>query len=102
MLKNTKNIALSVVSTAMLLLGTLASGDASAISINQTAAVGSTPQAGWPSFDFNGTTSAANSVWYRVSGDDVIVYADNNGDGLADIRITLLDHSDLKASDFLL
>ena len=49
-----------------------------------------------------GTTSAANSVWYRVSGDDVIVYADNNGDGLADIRITLLDHSDLKASDFLL
>ncbi|MFV0300674.1 MAG: calcium-binding protein, partial [Paracoccus sp. (in: a-proteobacteria)] len=53
-------------------------------------------------FDFNGTTAAANSVWYVQRGDDALVRADVNGDRIADLEILLNDVSTLRAGDFLL
>lgn len=53
-------------------------------------------------FVFSGTTSAANSIWYAKSGNSVIVYADNNGDGVADFEVQLAGVSKVVAADFLL
>lgn len=53
-------------------------------------------------FTFSGTTSAANSVWYAKSGSSVVVYADNNGDGVADFEVQLSGVAKLTAADFLL
>lgn len=58
--------------------------------------------AGDQQFDFAEQTEAANSVWFKVSGDNVIVMGDNTGDGVADFRIKLLDVGGLSADDFLL
>jgi Ca2+-binding RTX toxin-like protein len=58
-------------------------------------------QRGDQSFDFSGTSAAENSVWYKTSGDNLIVMGDNTGDGVADFKITLLDVSNLSESDFL-
>lgn len=53
-------------------------------------------------FTFSGTTSAANSVWYAKSGSSVVVYADNNGDGIADFEVQLSGVAKLTTADFLL
>jgi Ca2+-binding RTX toxin-like protein len=58
--------------------------------------------AGDQQFAFSGTSGAANSIWYAKSGSSVIVYADNNGDGVADFELQLAGVSKLTAADFLL
>lgn len=53
-------------------------------------------------FKFSGTTALANSVWYRASGSDVIVFGDVNGDRVSDFEILLKGIGALTATDFLL
>ena len=60
-------------------------------------------------FAFNGTTAQANALWYRqvdVDGDkkanDLVVYADINGDAKADFEIGLVGVVKLVQADFVL
>lgn len=45
-------------------------------------------------------TAAAHSVWTVISGSDLLVQADVNGDGIADMEILLRGVSSVQASDF--
>jgi Ca2+-binding RTX toxin-like protein len=65
--------------------------------------------AGDQAFTFNNTTARANALWYRqvdVDGDkktnDLIVYADVNGDAKADFEIGLVGVIKLVQADFVL
>ena len=65
--------------------------------------------AGDQAFQFNNTTAKANALWYRqvdVDGDkkanDLIVYADINGDAKADFEIGLVGVVKLVQADFVL
>jgi uncharacterized delta-60 repeat protein len=65
--------------------------------------------AGDQAFAFNGTTAKANALWYRqadVDGDkktnDLIVYADVNGDSRADFEVGLVGVVRLVQADFVL
>ncbi len=65
--------------------------------------------AGDQAFQFNGTTAKANALWYRqadVDGDkkanDLIVYADVNGDAKADFEVGLVGVVKLVQADFVL
>lgn len=58
--------------------------------------------AGNQAFLFNATTARANAIWYVVSGTDVIVKGDVNGNTTADFEIALKGVSALVAGDFLL
>ena len=58
--------------------------------------------AGDQTFTFNGKTAKANSIWFVVSGTDVIVRGDVNGNTTADFEIQLSGVSALVAADFLL
>jgi Ca2+-binding RTX toxin-like protein len=58
--------------------------------------------AGNQAFGFSNTTAAANSVWYKVSAANIVVYADNNGDGLADFGLVLNTVKTLTMTDFIL
>ncbi len=65
--------------------------------------------AGDQAFQFNGTAAKANALWYRqvdVDGDkktnDLIVYADVNGDAKADFEIGLVGVVKLVQADFVL
>jgi len=65
--------------------------------------------AGDQAFAFNGMTAQANAVWYRqadVDGDkktnDLIVYADVNGDGKADFEVGMIGVVKLAQADFVL
>lgn len=53
-------------------------------------------------FAWGGTTAGANTVWYLTSGGDAIVYADVNGDSMADFSVQMIGVTTLTASDFLL
>ena len=53
-------------------------------------------------FAFTGTVAAANSVWYTVSGISTLVRADNNGDGVADFEIDLVNSGAINGSDIIL
>ena len=59
--------------------------------------------AGDQGFAFNGTGGpAANSVWYERNGSDLLVYADNDGDAIADMGIRVTGVAALDAFDFIL
>ena len=58
--------------------------------------------AGDQAFAFHGTTAAAHSVWFTVSGGDAVLNGDVNGDGVADFQIGLTGLTSLVAGDFLL
>ena len=58
--------------------------------------------AGDQQLTFNSTTAKAYSVWFVVSGTDVIVRGDVNGNTTADFEIQLSGVSTLGAGDFLL
>jgi len=47
-------------------------------------------------------TAAAHSVWTVISGSDLLVQADVNGDGIADMEILLRGVSTVQSSDFTL
>ncbi|MFC3181955.1 calcium-binding protein [Cypionkella sinensis] len=53
-------------------------------------------------FAWGGTTAAANAVWYSVSGANVLLRGDVNGDGVQDFEIQLSGVTSLTASDVLL
>ena len=53
-------------------------------------------------FTFNGKIAKANAIWFVVSGTDVIVRGDVNGNTTADFEIQLSGVSALVAADFLL
>lgn len=59
-------------------------------------------KSGDQAFVFRDTTAAKNAVWYGVSGDNIIVYGDVNGDAKADFEIELRDTFLPTGSDFLL
>ena len=64
---------------ALLLSGLLAGNSAMAITVDQGAQIGSLPQAGWPSFDFNdGPDDYSNTIesWFQN-----IVYINDVGGG---------------------
>ena len=58
--------------------------------------------AGDQAFTFSGKTAKANAIWFVVSGTDVIVRGDVNGNTTADFEIQLSGVSALVAADFLL
>lgn len=58
--------------------------------------------AGDQAFTFNGKTAKAHAIWFVVSGTDVIVRGDVNGNTTADFEILLSGVSTLGAGDFLL
>nr|WP_319515895.1 calcium-binding protein [uncultured Cohaesibacter sp.] len=53
-------------------------------------------------FAFAGTTAAAHSVWLENDGSDLLVFADVNGDAVADFEIQLVNTSSLVEGDFVL
>ncbi len=53
-------------------------------------------------FAWGGTTAGANSVWYAVSGTNVILKVDATGDGVADFELQLNGVSSIGANDLLL
>lgn len=53
-------------------------------------------------FLFRGTTSAAYSVWYAVSGSSIIVRGDVNGNRVADFEIQVMGITSIAAGDFQL
>ena len=53
-------------------------------------------------FAFSNTTSQANSVWYIVSGTDVVVQGDVNGDAVADFEILVKGAQVLQTDNFAL
>jgi VCBS repeat-containing protein len=59
--------------------------------------------AGSAALHWNGANAGPNGVWYEHSGTSVLVHADANGDGKADLTIELKDNSNLALgiTDFL-
>lgn len=53
-------------------------------------------------FVFNDTTPQANSVWYVVSGTDIIVQGDVNGDAAPDFEVLVKGVASLAAGNFAL
>ncbi|RME17133.1 MAG: hypothetical protein D6801_04070 [Alphaproteobacteria bacterium] len=54
-------------------------------------------------FAFNGSAGAqANAIWTVKDGSDLIVYADNTGDAVADFAVRLVGVDAVGATDFLL
>nr|WP_319512889.1 DUF4214 domain-containing protein [uncultured Cohaesibacter sp.] len=53
-------------------------------------------------FTFSSTTATANSVWYETNGADLFVYADVNGDTVADFELQLASVNSLTRADFVL
>ena len=69
--------------------------DLSAIDANSSAA---NDQA----FTFNTTTAKANSIWFAVSGSDVIVRGDVNGNTTADFEILVKGMTSITAAQFVM
>lgn len=53
-------------------------------------------------FIYNGTTPKAHAVWFTVSGTDVLVHGDVNGNTVADFEIKLSQVTMVSAIDFIL
>lgn len=53
-------------------------------------------------FTFNVSTAKANSVWYAVSGSDIIVRGDVNGNTTADFEVLVKGITSITASSFVL
>lgn len=54
-------------------------------------------------FAFNGSAgAAANAVWTEQRGSDLLVFADNSGDAVADLAMKLIGISEVTSSDFWL
>jgi Ca2+-binding RTX toxin-like protein len=53
-------------------------------------------------FAFSSTTPQANSVWYLVSGEDVIVQGDVNGDAVADFDVLVKSVASVAENNFAL
>lgn len=58
--------------------------------------------AGDQAFAFTGTKAAAFSVWYAVSGKDVMVHADATGDGVSDFGVLVKNLTAIGTGDILL
>ena len=50
-------------------------------------------------FAFNGTTPAANAVWYAVTGSDAVISGDVNGDAVPDFEVLVKGVQSLQGSD---
>lgn len=57
---------------------------------------------GLQAFNFNGGVAGPNSVWLVKSGSDVIVFADVDGDAVADFSVQLVNALTITVSDFVL
>ncbi|SFO16512.1 Hemolysin-type calcium-binding repeat-containing protein [Cohaesibacter marisflavi] len=53
-------------------------------------------------FAFAGSSAAAHSVWLETDGSDLLVFADVNGDAVADFEIQMVNTSTLVEGDFVL
>lgn len=53
-------------------------------------------------FGWGGKTATANAVWYADTGANLVVYADTDGDAVADFEIEVAGLDKLARSDFLL
>jgi Ca2+-binding RTX toxin-like protein len=53
-------------------------------------------------FQFSEVSEAANSVWIEETLTDVFVYADYNGDGIADFGVLVVGVSEISADDIML
>jgi Ca2+-binding RTX toxin-like protein len=53
-------------------------------------------------FAYAGSKASAHSVWWKVSGSDVIVYADVDGNTTADFSVRVAGLTSLTSADFLL
>jgi Ca2+-binding RTX toxin-like protein len=61
-----------------------------------------TATSGNQAFAWGGKTAGANAVWYATAGGNATVFADVNGDRLADLSVRLVGVTSLTASDFIL
>lgn len=52
-------------------------------------------------FAFNGTTPAANAVWYAVLGPDIVLGGDVNGDAIPDFEVLMKGVQSLQGSDLV-
>lgn len=52
-------------------------------------------------FAFNGTTPAANAVWYAVLGPDIVLGGDVNGDAIPDFEVLMKGVQSLHGSDLV-
>ncbi|MFM2355574.1 MAG: hypothetical protein RLZZ528_1310 [Pseudomonadota bacterium] len=53
-------------------------------------------------FGWGGKTATANAVWYADTGANLVVFADTNGDAVADFEIEVAGIDKLTRADFLL
>ena len=54
------------------------------------------------SFNFAGMQAEANSIWYETNNGDATLYADTDGDAVADFEVELRDVTHLSFGDFIL
>ncbi|WP_321446782.1 calcium-binding protein [uncultured Cohaesibacter sp.] len=52
------------------------------------------------SFEFSGASAAANSVWYENHGADLMIFADTNGDAVADFEVQMVNVGTVVETDF--
>ena len=53
-------------------------------------------------FTFSENSEASNSAWIEATLNDVFVYADNNGDGIADFGVLVIGYLSLSANDIIM
>lgn len=70
--------------------------------ISLSAIDANTATSGNQAFAWGGKTAGANAVWYATAGGNTTVFADVNGDRLADFSVRLFGVTSLTASDFVL
>lgn len=70
--------------------------------IDLSAIDASTSAANDQAFTFNTTTAKANSIWFAVSGSDVIVRGDVNGNTTADFEILVKGMTSITAAAFVM
>lgn len=61
-----------------------------------------TQRAGDQSFKWSDTTAAANSAWFAISENNILLRADNSGDSIYDFEILIANINHLSATDILL
>jgi Ca2+-binding RTX toxin-like protein len=70
--------------------------------ISLSAIDANTAASGNQAFAWGGKTPGANAVWYATAGGNATVFADVNGDRVADFSVRLVGVTSLTASDFVL